>query len=130
MSNPIKQYRDPELTLISLRDTLATNHFSEATWWTYSVGLNFFLLRLTVIDRSSSEDDLIIGLSLCSFLSGNTRWADPNLEIELSVSGKDVSAYNNWRLSDPSMGFEARGQQLFWYFVKDVPHGWIAPGTL
>ena len=84
---------------------------SSARWWDYTVSHNSFSL---VVGDASGEQNIVLSLAACSFLSGPVDWKNQKLKVELYNSPPSQERTWSFTIIDETVGFRAEAKVFSW----------------
>jgi len=81
----------------------------QARWWHYTASLNTFEL---VVGEPSAEDNLVLVMASCTFLSGPVAWSAQRLRIAALQRTDAEIPSPTYELRDDTVGFLARSNMF------------------
>jgi hypothetical protein len=80
-------------------------------WWSYSVSLSRFEL---LVGEAIGENNLVLGLLACEYISGPVIWDEQNLEVIWHNDRTQERGAWKFILQDKRVGFKAIGGVFGW----------------
>src|SRR5262249_37722464 len=115
ISKDMKTYeeidREEEVYVREANKALSLMRSKGGHWWSYSAGHSTFEL---LVGEATGEDNLVLSLAACEYISGPVIWDEQNLEVIWYCDRTRERGGWKFVLQDEPVGFKAIGGVFAW----------------